>query len=233
MPVSPLVIIHICAAVVGLLSGYLSMLLRKGSGLHQAAGNVFFVSMLIMSSTAAYIATFLHPIRINIVASLLTFYLVSTAWWAARHRDGRTGSFDVGALFFVCAVTLGALTFGFQAASSPNGTLDRMPAFMYFVFGTVALLHVVSDVRLLVRRGVTGTGRIVRHLSRMCLALLIATMSFYPGQAKLFSRAVRETNLLFIPHVLLIGSLLFWLVRMRSRKRRPLEMTPLAQVGAS
>ena len=53
----------------------------------------------------------------------------------------------------------------------------------------------------------------------MCLALMIATMSFYPGQAKLFSKALRATNLLFIPHVLLIGATIFWLYRISLRKR--------------
>ena len=37
--------IHICGAVVGLLSGFMAMTFRKGSGLHGAAGSVFFVSM--------------------------------------------------------------------------------------------------------------------------------------------------------------------------------------------
>ena len=217
---SPLLLLHISAAVVGLLSGFTAMALRKGSGRHGAAGTVFFVSMLVMSSSAAYIATFLRPNMLNTIAALLTFYLVSTAWWAARHRDGGIRPFDVGALLFIASVGLAGIGFGIEAASSPTGTKNGMPAPIYFIFGSVALLCAVSDIRMLVRGGVTGARRIARHLWRMSLALLIATLSFYPGQAKLFSKAFRETNLLFVPHVLLIGSMLFWIYRVKSRKRK-------------
>src|SRR5215212_12093882 len=104
MPISPvLLMFHVCAATIGLLSGYLALFLRKGSGWHAAAGNVFVLAMLCMSSSAAIIATFMHPIMLNVVVALLTFYLVSTAWWTARRRDGGTGLFDIGAFLFVLA----------------------------------------------------------------------------------------------------------------------------------
>jgi len=216
---TPLLLLHISAATVGLLSGYLSMGLRKGSGLHRASGSVFFVSMLIMSSTAAVIASVFKPIMLNVIVSLLTFYLVSTAWWASRRKEGGTNAFDLGALVFILAVGVSGIAFGFEAANSPTGRKDQMPAALYFFFGTVALLCAVTDVRMLVRKGLFGTQRIVRHLWRMSLALLIATLSFYPGQAKLFPKWLRETNLLMTPHVLLIGAMIFWMVRMSARKR--------------
>jgi uncharacterized membrane protein len=214
-----LLIVHICGAVVGLLSGFTAMFLRKGSGLHAAAGTVFFVSMVTMTTTAAYIATFYHPIAINVIAALLTLYLVVTARRAAKQRDGRTGMFDVGALLFILAVGVGGIATGLVAASSPTGAKHGIPSPVYFVFGTVALLCAISDIRMLKRGGVVGQQRIVRHLWRMSLALLIATLSFYPGQAKLFPKWFRETNLLFVPHVLLIGSMLFYKIRVGRRKR--------------
>src|SRR5688500_8685773 len=77
----------------------------------------------------------------------------------------------------------------------------------------------MNDYRMLRAGGFTGSKRIVRHLWRMSLALLIATLSFYPGQAKLFSRAIRDTNVLVMPHLFLIGAMVFWMYRMRVRRR--------------
>ncbi|HEU4888829.1 MAG TPA: DUF2306 domain-containing protein [Thermoanaerobaculia bacterium] len=218
-------LIHICGAVVGLLSGCLAMMLRKGSGLHAAAGNVFFISMLCMTSTGAYIAEFMRPNKANFLVAVLTFYLVSTAWVAARRRDGKPTLFDRIALLVVLADGIGGMIWGIQAAGSPRGLKDGMPAAIYFVFGSVALLCAVLDVRMIRRGGVAGAKRIVRHLLRMSFALLIALMSLYPGQAKLFPVWFRETNLMFVPHVLVIGSLLFWTVRMRRRSKRSTEGT--------
>jgi hypothetical protein len=116
MTTSPLLILHVCSAPVGLISGAMATVLRKGSGMHRVAGNVFFL-------------------------------------------------------------------------------------------------------RMIVRGGVFGAQRIARHLWRMCLAMLMATLSFYPGQAEFFPSWLRHTNLLYVPHVLLSGAMLFWLVRVSVRKR--------------
>lgn len=213
-----LLVIHVVSATLGLLSGYLAMILRKGSGLHGAAGTVFFVSMIAMSSSAVYIATFLSPIAINVVAGLLTFYLVSSSWRAARSKEIVAAPIDLAFLLLAIATGAAGIAFGLEAAGSATGGKDGIPSPIYFIFGTIAFLFAASDVRLVVRRRLTGASRIGRHLLRMCLALLIASLSLYPGQAKLFPMWLRETNLLFVPHVLLFGSMILWSFRVRRRR---------------
>ena len=215
----PLLILHVCAAAVGMLSGYAAMVLRKGSGLHGAAGTVFSVSMLSASGAGAYLAGFVHPNSGNVIGSTLTFYLVATAWVTAKRRDGKPGLFDLGALLFALAIAATAATWGFEAAK--NGSRDGYPAPFYFIFGSIAVLFAVSDIRMMVRGGVFGTKRIARHLFRMCFALLFATLSFYPGQAKFFPQWIRATNLLYVPAVLLVGAMFLWLYRVSVRKRVP------------
>jgi uncharacterized membrane protein len=219
MPSSPILFVHICGATLGLLSGFMAILVRKGSGWHGAAGNIFVASMLGMTTSAAYVASFMRPNMLNLTAASLTFYLVITGWWTVRRRDGGAGMFERAALLFAIGVGLAGVGLGLEGFSSPNGGRNGMPAGMYLAFGTIALLFAVADVRMLVRGGVAGTQRIVRHLWRMSLALLITTLSFYPGQAKLFPKSWRATSLPYMPHVLLIGLMIFWLVRMSGRKR--------------
>jgi uncharacterized membrane protein len=206
-----LLLVHICGAVTGLISGFMAMLFRKGSGVHAVAGNVFVAAMLAMSGTGAYIAQFQSPNRLNVLVAVLTFYLVATSRVAARRREGKVGMFDWIALLVVAADGTAGIIWGLQGA-------DGMPVVAYFIFGTIALLCARADVLMIMRGGVTGPKRIARHLLRMSTALLIVTFSLYPGQAKLFSAAVRETNLLFIPHVLLLGAMIFYSVRVRRTK---------------
>lgn len=205
---SILLMTHISGAVVGLSSGFLSMLFRKGSSLHRLAGNIFFGAMLTMSGSAAYMAAFLKPAHINALAGLLTFYLVATAWWAAKRRDGRTGAFDAAALAW--ALALAATAFTFAAHPAKNA-----PAASCIVVAIIALLFAAADVRLLARGELAGARRIRRHLWRMCLALLIAVLSFFPGQAKLFPPEVRRMAVLYVPHVLLVVSMIYWMARTR------------------
>jgi uncharacterized membrane protein len=211
----PLLTLHIACSLVGLLSGFTAMFFRKGSGLHAAAGTVFFVSMLGMSTSAVYIAAFLKPIMINVVAGSLTFYLVTTGWKAAKDRRGKTNLFDRGALVFALVLAAFSISSGFKGASA-TGVHDGLATTMFFVFGTITLLLAVSDIRMLIRGGVNGSQRIKRHLWRMGLALLLTTLS---AQGRLYPKWIRGTALVYVPILLLLGSLLFWLYRLSARKR--------------
>ena len=86
---------------------------------------------------------------------------------------------------------------------------------MVFFLGAVSLLAAAGDIRMLVRGGISGTQRLVRHLWRMCFGLFIATGSFFLGQQQVFPAFLRKTNILFIPAILPLVLMIFWLVRVR------------------
>lgn len=213
--ISPLLLVHVGGAVVGLLSGYLSMFLRKGTDLHRIAGNIFVLSMLAMSSSAVYLAIFVNPVMINVVVGILTFYLVSTAWLAGRRREAKFNRYEFGAMLVVGGDGIMSIAYGLQQTEPKHG----VPIPVYFVFGTIAVLLALSDLRAYRRGGVEGAKRIARHLWRMCLALAIATLSFYPGQARLLPPEIRKNNLLWTPILMLITLTIYYLIRV-SRKRK-------------
>jgi len=215
---SAMTMIHICGAVVALLAGFMAMSFRKGSGLHSAAGMVFSISLLCAAAAGTYMAIFIKPNKGNVMGGLLVLYLVATGWAVARRRERKAGIFDRSALLMALAIAAAAMTWGFQAATSRTGMNDGYSPGMYFFFGSIALLFAVSDVRMILRGGVAGSQRIARHLWRMSLALLFALISFYPSRARLFPKWVNDSNLLYVPHLLLAVAMLFWLVRVRSRK---------------
>ena len=214
MSLSPALVFHICAGTLGMLSGTAAMSFRKGSHRHRVAGNVFVIAMLGLAASGAYLGFMKHQI-LNGLMGILTFYLVVTAWWTARRRDGETGIFDLGALMVPLAVGAALAIYGIEAADSQTGSKGGYPAGAYFTFASVALLFAAGDVRMVVRGGVSGTQRIARHLRRMCFALFIAAGSFFLGQQQVFPAALRKTNVLFIPAFLPLILMIFWLFRVR------------------
>src|SRR5438128_1332877 len=208
----PILVLHICAGILGLVSGAAAISFRKGSRRHGIAGNVFVISMMSMSTAAAYLALMKHQMN-NVFGGILAFYLVTTAWATARRGDGETGIFDWGALLVALAVGAIILTYGFEVANSPTGPKDGIPVGMCFFLGSVALLSAAGDVRMLVRGGVFAVHRIARHLWRMCFSLFIATGSFFLGQQQVFPHWLRKTNILFLPAILPLILLIFWLFR--------------------
>jgi uncharacterized membrane protein len=207
--------LHITGAAVGILSGATALLARKGSTLHRRAGNWFFVSMLTMSAIGSGVAPFL-PDRISTLAAVLTFYLVATAWATVRLRCGSVGLFEIGSAVVALSIAAAGVTLGLQAANSATGLIDGQPAGAGFMFATVAVLAAIGDLRIISRRGVVGARRIARHLWRMCFALFIAAGSFFLGQRQVFPASMRESSLLFLPEIAVLGLMIFWLVRVRS-----------------
>jgi hypothetical protein len=210
----PILFLHIAAGTLGMLSGFVAVFLLKGSRRHGLAGNIFVVAMLCLSASGVYLAIMKSQPG-NILGGTLTFYLVATAWLTARRRDGEPGIFDWGALLVVLAVGIVEVTWGIEAAMSPTGMKNGYPAGPYFFLGTVAVLATVGDVRMLMRRGISGTQRIARHLWRMCFALFIAAASIFLARQQLFPAVLRKTGVLIFLSVLPLILMMFWLVRVR------------------
>ncbi len=138
MAYSTLLIFHICGATVGLLSGTAALIFRKGFRWHRAAGNVFFVSMLIMSASGAGIAAFIKPNMGNVFGGVVTFYLVATGWLAVLRKEGETGILEYDLLLLALATSGGGLLFGWEAAHSVTGLKEGYPPAPYLVFGCCA-----------------------------------------------------------------------------------------------
>ena len=206
---------HISMGLVGILSGAAALTFRKGSRAHEMVGHVFFVSMLIMASMGATLAMTYSPNRGNVMGGGLTFYMVATAWATVRRKPGETGRMEIALALLGAAVAGAGYTFGTMAALSPTNTLDKYPPPLYFIFGSVALLLVAFDVRMIARGGVAGAARLTRHLLRMCLAMFMATASLFLGQPKVFPMTVRHSGLLPVPVVLVVVALVYSLIRIR------------------
>jgi hypothetical protein len=227
MPYSPILIGHICAGSLGLLSGTAAMSFRKGSPRHVLAGKIFVASMLTMAVSAVYLAITRHQPN-NVGGGILTFYLIGTGWLTARRRDGETSDFDWVVLLI--PLTLGILTWmnGIKIVRSGASSQDGVPVGMTFFMGSVMLLAAVGDVHMLVGAGVVGAKRVARHLWRMCFGLFIAAGSFFLGPSnrplRLLSavglgqhlpQALFSLTLYSILSILPLIMLIFWLVRVR------------------
>ena len=231
----PLLILHILGGSVGLIAGTIAMIARKGERMHRLSGDAFTLAMLTLAGSGFGLAVLRSQIS-NVIAAVLTFYLIGSAWLAGRRRD-RTGLLDWTGLVLCLASAAGVLTLGFRAVHSATGTDNGAPAGMSFLFGAILLLAAAGDIRVLVQHGISGRPRIIRHLWRMCVGFFIATGSFFLGQPQVFPAALRGSIYLIVPALLPLPLLIFWLVRVRFRNAyelRPLKTpTRLATLSGS
>lgn len=216
---TPMKWIHIIAGLLALASGAVALYAAKGSTLHRKSGLAFVVAMWVMTSSAVLIAAFLRPNPVNVVAGILTFYLVSTGLLTVRKPVEQMRRVATGLMLAALVASVYAYALAFEAMNSPTGTVGHVPPQPLFMFGVVGTLAVLGDARLLWAGSIQGAARLARHLWRMSFAMWIATASFFLGQAKLFPAPIRQSGLLALPVLLVLGLLAYWLVRMLLKRR--------------
>ena len=225
-------VLHIGGGTVGMLSGAVALIARKGGRLHGLAGKMFFVSMLIMSGIGATVSSFLPGGLLNelpnTIAGLMTFTLVLTSWATIRRRDGGYGGIEIGGFAVALTVFVAGLIFIRVATNSPSGTIGSTPPQAFYVFALVGGITAASDLKVILNGGISGPARIARHLWRMCTALTVAAGSFFLGQQKMMPVFVQGSPLLFVPVFAPLLLMAFWLVRVRFKSwtARPARAVP-------
>jgi len=147
--------------------------------------------MMVMAGSAVWIALGAGEVM-NVVVGTLTFYLVVSSWLTVRRPPDSFGRVERAAMLIVLADGFGCLYYGVQVQRGVYQIVGA-PAAACYVFGGVAVLAGVLDLRVMIRGGVSGAQRIARHLWRMCTALLITATSFFLARAHLFPAFVRST----------------------------------------
>ena len=218
MGYSGILVVHIGGGVVGILSGFAALFLRKGSQLHRVAGLIFFVSMIVMAASASYLG-YVHPDGDigDIISGFLTIYMASTAWMTVKRRSGETGAFEIGAFIVAAAGAVFILLHTQYTIRNGTAFLGGYPGFM---FGGIMALAAVLDLSVILRGGMSGAQRMARHLWRMCFALFIAAGSFFLGQMQVFPESIRRIEIISVPVVMVIALMIYWLIRVLFVKRK-------------
>ena len=196
--------IHIIAGLIGLVSGAVALSARKGAKLHRKGGMIFVYAMMVVAITGTVMGTLIAEMA-AVIPGMLTFYLVLTSFLAVRRPVVlKFPWIDFGAMLLGLTVGIASVIYGFVA--------EGQPTVLYIIFGAVALLATLGDLRMMAR-GIQGKHRIARHLWRMCFALLLAAISFFIGQSQVFPEPLRNSGLLPIPVLLVLLLMFYWLVR--------------------
>ena len=216
--VDSILVLHIGGGTIGLLSGATALIAKKGEWLHRTSGMVFLASMLVMATIGASVSPLLRD-RVSTVAGIMTLYLLVSAWQTVRRGEGTIGSAEAAASLVPFGIVAAGVTFMVMAAASPSGTIDGEPPQSFYVFVIVGAIAALSDVKVIVARGITGVQRIARHLWRMCTALFVASGSLFLGQPQVFPASIRHSGLLFVPALAPLVFLVFWMIRVRIGER--------------
>jgi hypothetical protein len=214
--------LHIGGGALGLASGTVAAIARKGGRLHRAAGNLFFVSMLVMATFAVYLAVAMPGQLVNLFIGVFASYLVATGWMTARRKEGSIGLPERIALAVSLVLCAPFATLAFQLATGMapffrSAVPLKGPVLVaIYAFTSVIAIAAIGDAKLALAGGISGAPRIARHLWRMCLGLTLAAGSaFTNGFARFLPGPYHVPPAFFLPQFLPLGLLIFWTIRVR------------------
>jgi len=219
-----LLVAHIAAAFVGLLSGSVAILARKGGRTHRIAGVAFTWGMLTMGGVAAVTAP-LIPQWVSAFEGLFIVYLTATGWMALKRPPGQVGGFERWAPAVGAAVAAGFLGLAARGLGAPDGRIYGEPFQVVALYGVAALVAVVCDLRMLHGGGLVGGRRLARHLWRLSMVLALV------WSAVAVPKAVRVAPFLVLPTLIVLAMMIRWLVRLAPR--RPVRPVPSSSIAAA
>jgi hypothetical protein len=208
---------HAAAGAIGIITGIIALATLKGGRTHIVAGRVFVASIVTTAVSATWLAVKSEEFGF-IGAGVLVVYFMLTAWMTVKRRENETGWFEIGA-FLVAATGAGLMFFAWLEARQSPELFNGLPI---LIFAIVAALCALGDLSVVLRRGIAGKQRIMRHLWRMHLGFFAAVGSFFPGQLEMFPawiQNIRPFILLFIPPFSVAGIMLVWMVYVVFSKR--------------
>ena len=222
---SMLLPVHIAAGGIALVLGAVALIVKKGGNIHRRSGLLFVHAMLLMGITGSILGMLKDQLG-NVLGGVMAAYFVVTALTTVRRQSPSIRRINVAGLIVAIALALLDIILGVKAFNTPRGTLNGVPFAMFFFLAAVKTVAATGDVRVVRFGMLRGGPRLARHLWRMCFALFIAAGSFFSIRARV-ARILPEpfttAPMRMLPIVLLVGAMIYWLWRVRSR--RPLRIT--------
>ena len=209
-----LVYLHILMGAFALISGITAFSAQKGAYVHKKSGLIFVISMLIMSSTGAFLAA-LNGEKLNVVAGCLTFYLVATAFLVVHPFKKMDRLYNTLLMVFGFIVGVSGMIVAVSILNDGGTKIDGQPTQVLVVFSAIALLASASDLRIVFSNRLKGKKKLIRHIWRMGIAMFMATASFFLGQSQVIPEEIRTITFLVTPVLLVLLLTLYWVVRVQ------------------
>ncbi|MFL0796791.1 MAG: hypothetical protein K6L73_04805 [Cellvibrionaceae bacterium] len=143
--------------------------------------------------------------------AILCMYLLVTSWLTVSRPVGIVSKLDVCLTGVISIISVGLFIYAYCVK---HAMIDGfgVPASIFFIFSGLAGLCAVLDIHMIVRKGVWGRQRIIRHLWRMLMALFLAMMAV-AAQKNVYPQWMIESKVMVLPLFFILVLLVFWVFR--------------------
>ena len=169
-------IIHIIAGALGLISGTMNVIRKKGDSKHRLVGRIFLYSMLTVG-VSALVLSVMHTNYFLFIVGIFTLYMVSSG---QRYLFLRQLAFNQKPTWVDWTLSIFMLVFGLVFIVFGILKLSQGENFgiVFIVFGVVGLRMVTTDFKNYRHKTDIQNSWLVAHIQRMTGAYVAALTAF-------------------------------------------------------
>ncbi|WP_395042821.1 hypothetical protein [Flavobacterium sp.] len=171
-----LLFVHVFAGAIGLVTGTLNIIRKKGDKKHKLIGKFFFFSMII-NGVFGMIMTIIHPNLFLFIIGIFTVYMVATGQRYLSLKGVSKGQ-KVLKIDWFLSFTMLFFGIGFIIYSILLFLKSNTFGFVLLTFGLISVLMVLSDFKNYKGKSKDKNVWLLVHIQRMTGAFIAATTAF-------------------------------------------------------
>ena len=165
-----LLISHVLAGTVALISAFFAIVTEKGMKAHVLHGRIYSIAMAYVA-LGALVLSIIRPNPFLFAIALFSGFMVWTGYRTAKNRSGEATKLEIYSSYAGVVIVLLMLGYGGFLIAQGN-----LMGTVLFVFSVVIIGYLIEDFRSLKKGFAKGKKRIAKHLQRM-LGGTIATIT--------------------------------------------------------
>ena len=199
--------LHIAGGSLGLITGTISLVRKKGDKPHRAIGKLFSYGMLTAGSSA-FVLSVLHPNYFLFIVGVFTIYMVSTGYryiyLKLLGKDQRPAILD-----WIITTAMGFTGIMFIALGIYKLIGHNNFGIVFTVFGTLSLRFVKTDIDNYRGKIKAKNYWLLCHLQRMVGAYIASATAFLVVNSK-FVPFLPPVAIWLLPTVILVPLIIIW-----------------------
>ncbi|WEK21017.1 MAG: hypothetical protein P0Y49_07675 [Candidatus Pedobacter colombiensis] len=205
--------LHIVAGTIGLMSGTINIIGKKGGKRHRVIGLIFLYSMLIVS-VSAFVLSILHSDYFLFIVGVFTLYMTSSGTRYLHLKNLSKGqkpaTIDWVLTYFMLSFGVLFLLFGLYHLVNKNSF-----GIVCIVFGIIGLRMVRTDFRNFSGNTEIANAWLVAHIQRMVGAYIATLTAFLVVNNKVIPAYIAW----LLPTVIMFPLIVMWVKKYKVIKR--------------
>lgn len=200
-------IFHIISGSVGLLTGLLNLIRKKGDVTHKLNGKIFYASMLTAGISSLLLAC-LHPNFFLFAVGVFTLYMVISG---QRYiKLNKQNNFTSGKTDWTITFLMSLAGLLFISVEVITIFKSNLFGLVYLTFGVLGMFFVWQDFQNYKARAATSNYWLTGHLQRMTGGFIAALTAFLVVNKNYFPDQIPAYAIWILPTILLTPLIIKW-----------------------